>query len=454
MAEITMPKMSDTMEEGTIVKWLKHEGDPVEQGEVIAEIETDKANVEMESFDSGVITRIIAHEGDKVQVGQPIAEVQAQGAAAQPAPAEAAGVASPPAKGELGEVPEVPAPAPTVAPYTPAEAAAVVSPPAKGGLGGVPETPVAKPPSTEERILASPIARRMAAEKGIDLTQVHGTGPDGRIVEADIQNFGKQPSPPVKGGPGGVPETQAPAAVSPPAKAGLGGVPETQAPSEARELSKIRKTIAERMTHAKQTIPHFYVTTEIDMDWAAKLRDDLNSDVSEVKISFTDMIIKACALALEKFPEANASFADGKMLVHQNINVGMAVALDEGLVDPVIHDANKKSLRQIAQETKTLAQRARDNKLTFTDYTGGTFSVSNLGMFDVESFQSIINPPEAASLAVGTIREIPVVADGQIRASKRMKVSLSADHRLLDGAVAARFLQLVKRHLEMPVTLW
>ena len=399
MAEITMPKMSDTMLEGKVIRWLKHEGDQVAEGEPIAEIETDKANVEMEAFEAGVMKQILVKEGETVPVGQPIAVLETL---------------------EAEEMPPVTAPPPP-------EAAPAIE-----------EKPLAPPEA--ERVKASPLARRMAEEKGIDLSRIQGTGPDGRITESDVENYLRQPqaaaAPP--------PVIEAPSPPKPPA---------IEVPTEERELSRMRKTIAERMARSKQTIPHFYVTSEVEMDWASRMRDELNMDESQTRVSFTDIVIKACALALAGFPEVNASYSEDKLLMHEEINIGLAVALEDGLIAPVVHNADRKSLRRIASETRELAQRARENNLRATDYTGGTFTVSNLGMFDVESFAAIINPPESATLAVGTIREVPVVVDGQVAVSKRMKATISADHRVLDGAVAAKFLQEVKRRLESPISL-
>lgn len=406
MAEVTMPKMSDTMEEGTVVRWIKHEGDAVDKGQIIAEIETDKANVEMEAFEQGVISKILVHEGEAVPVGQPIAVIETAGAAAHP---EAQAV-----------IPEAPASAPPEAPEeVPQE------PPAEAA---VPE---------EERIMASPLARRMAEERGIDLSKIHGTGPNGRITETDIEDFLKAEK-----------KEEAPTPPRPAEEAAP--IP---AEAEEQELSRMRKTIAERMAKSKQTIPHFYVTADVTMDWAARTREELNAHEDQVKISFTDMIIKAAALALKEFPQVNSSFHENKLLMHKNINVGLAVALPDGLVAPVVHNADSMPLRQIAAETKELAKRARENTLTTTDYTGGTFTISNLGMFDVEEFAAIINPPESASIAVGTIRDMPVVEDDAITISKRMKMTISADHRVLDGAVAAQFLNKVKSYLESPTNL-
>ena len=412
MPEITMPRMSDTMEEGKVIRWLKHEGDKVSAGEPIAEIETDKANVEMEAFEEGVLAQVLVKEGETVPVGQAIALLEAPRGAPPKAPEQ------PPA-------PEAAAPPPAEAPPRPE------APPVP-----IVEEKPAPPSPEEERIKASPIARKMAEEHGIDISRILGTGPNGRIVEADVQKYVEQ----AKASPAPPTPTPTPA-------------PKLEVPTEEQELSRMRRTIAERMTKSKQTIPHFYVTAEIEMDWAARVRDELNADESQPKVSFTDLIVKACALALTKFPAVNASFAGDRLLLHKEINIGIAVALEDGLMAPVLHNADTKPLRRIAAETRELAERAKSNTLRQTDYTGATFTVSNLGMFDVESFSAIINPPESASLAVGTIREVPVVIDEQVAVSKRMKATVSADHRVLDGAVAARFLQEVKRQLESPIGL-
>ena len=416
MPQITMPKMSDTMEEGRVIRWLKHEGDRITEGEPIAEIETDKANVEMEAFESGIVRQLIAKEGETIPVGTPIAVLEAP----EGAPEAPAAPVQPPE-----QMPAVAAPPEAAAPAAPAE-----------------EKPAAPPEAVEERVKASPVARRMAEEHGIDLSKIQGMGPNGRIVESDVENYLKQ----IEAAPAPPPVVEAP----PPRPA---AVPTLGVPTEERELTRMRKTIAERLTKSKQTIPHFYVTSEIEMDWAARVRDELNADESQPRVSFTDLVIKASALALTKFPETNSSYSENKLLLHKEINIGMVVAVEGGLLVPVIHNADRMPLREIAAKTKELAQRARENRLLSSDYMGGTFSVSNLGMFDVESFISIINPPESASLAVGTIREVPVVVNGQVAVSKRMKATISADHRVLDGAVAARFLQEVKHHLESPISL-
>lgn len=419
MAAITMPKMSDTMEEGKVIRWLKHEGDPIKQGDIIAEIETDKANIEMEAFQSGVLRKILAKEGETVPVGNAIAELETAGAGPQ--------LEAPERIEPIGEQP-------------PQEAI----PSAKVTPESMEEKHVPRAEVFEEtHILASPLAKRMAQELGIDLSKVKGTGPNGRITEADVVAYASQveaAAPPIPS------EAPTPKITEAPAVAEI--------PSEERELNKMRKTLAHRMTESKRTIPHFYVTTEIEMDWAARVRDELNSlEGDSKKVSYTDMVIKACALALAQFPEVNSSYKEDKLIVHKEINVGMAVALEDGLIAPVIRNADKKPLREIAVETKRLAEHARTNTLRSSEYAGATFTVSNLGMFNVESFAAIIDPPQAASLAIGTIMERPVVIDGEITVSKRMKATLSADHRILNGAKAAMFLNEVRKNLESPILL-
>jgi len=440
-----MPKMSDTMEEGKVIRWLKQQGDKVTEGEPIAEIETDKANVEMEAFEPGILKDILVKEGDTVAVGAPIATIEAPETAGAPAvpPQEIVHA------GEQPEIPSQKAPEP----YTAEQIPLVTAPPPPEATQPAPER-IEKPtqPPEEERIKASPLARKLAEERGIDLSKIQGTGPNGRIVEADIESYSRQAQAPEAK----APEAPAPQAPPPPqaTPAPKPAAPRMEVPSEEVELSKMRKTIAHRMSQSKQTIPHFYITVDIAMDRASMVRDELNAmDGSRPKISFTDMIIKASALALREFPQVNASYHEDKLRVHKEINVGMAVALEDGLVVPVVHEADQKDLHQIAEDTKSLAERARSGGGHMSDYTGGTFTVSNLGMFDVEEFSSIINPPEAASLAVGTITDTPVVIDGEIGVSKRMKATLAADHRVMDGAVAAKFMQALKKRLEAPTSL-
>jgi pyruvate dehydrogenase E2 component (dihydrolipoamide acetyltransferase) len=434
---VVMPKMSDTMEEGVVVKWLKREGDRVASGDALAEIETDKAVLELEAGAAGVLRKILAWEDTKVPVGQPIAVI---GAAGEDISTLIDGLSLPPIQEE-----------PLPAPITPT------------ALSEIPPSPTAPSPAAtgreealrRERIDASPLARRMAEETGIDIAQIRGTGPGGRVVKQDIEAFlqashrqlPQQPASYVT--PPAELVEAAPRLRNEPAPAVAAGVDHTE-----HALSMMRQTIARRMTLSKTTIPHFYITTEIDMERAITLRQSLNElAADEAQVSFNDMILKAVANALRQFPRMNVSYADDKIRLHQRVHLSMAVALDEGLITPVLRDCDRKSLGEIAREARELTERARARRLKPEDYTGGTFSISNLGMYDVEDFAAIINPPEAAILAVGTIKPQPVVLDGQLSVAHRMKVTLSGDHRAVDGAATAQFLQFVKRLLEQPLML-
>lgn len=382
--EVVMPKMGYDMTEGKILRWRKKEGDEVKRGEVIAEIETGKVDIEVEAFSSGVLKKILAKEGEVAPVGQVIALITPPGEAA----------------------PEVKAPAAVEA---------------------------------VERILASPLAKRLAEEQGVDLRLVKGTGPGGRITKEDIAAYLKVRE--------AVPTVPKPEVVVPPVKA----PPEVE--YEERPLSRMRQTIARRMAESKRTVPHFEVTVDIDMAEALKLRTALNEVLEGAKITVTDLIVKAAALALKKHPELNSSYAGDKARLYKRINIGIAVALEEGLVTPVVTDCDTKPLQEIAKEAHEKAERARAGKLKPEDVVQGTFTVSNLGMFDVEQFTAIINPPEAAILAVGGVEKRPVVKEDQIVVSDRMKVTLGIDHRVVDGAQAARFLQTFKHLMEQPLQL-
>ena len=392
--DVIMPALGFDMTEGLLARWLKNEGDPVEKGQAIAEIETEKATVEIEAVAAGILARIIVHAGETVPVGTLIGVIAeaGEGVAAGSAPAPA-----PPA-------PPPPAPVP------------------EAGDGAVP---------SRARVKASPVARKMAGEAGLDLSRIKGTGPDGRVVERDVQ--------------------AAIAAGSAPAPS---GVPAGPAPGAAVPLNRMRKTIARRMTESKASAPHFYITVEINMDDAMKMREQLNALAPEAeRISVNDLVVAAAARTLARFPVMNASYREDNLEMHPQVNIGIVVALDEGLIPPVLRDADKKPLKRIAAESRALAERARTNKLRTDDLGGGTFTVSNLGMFDVDEFIAIINPPEAAILAVGAVTRRPVAAAGEVRIAPLMKTTLSVDHRVADGAQAARFLQEFKKLLENPVTL-
>jgi len=407
MQTIIMPKMGDAMEEGTLVRWLKQEGEPVKEGEPIAEIATDKATIELEAPASGILRGIRVLEGATVPINTPLAYILTEG---ETLPEESK---------RDGATP------------TPAAAPQVVAPPS--------EVKAAYAPAAEERIKASPLARKIAQEHGIDLRLLQGTGPQGRIVERDVLAYLEKMRPP------------APAPVAAPP------VPPTPAPAGAARtepLNRLRQITAQRTTEAKQTIPHFYLTMEIDMEEALALRAKLNSMEESFRISVNDMIVKACAVALEKHPIVNASYREGQLVYPDGIHIGIAVASEEGLLVAVVRHCEGKSLRRIAQEAQTLVQKAREGKLLPDEMTGNTFTVSNLGMFDIDEFSAIINPPASAILAVGAVKKVPVVLeDGSIQPRARMKVTLSCDHRVLDGATGARFLQELKRVLENPVLM-
>src|SRR5579884_3746616 len=444
MSEVNMPRLSDTMQEGTIAHWLKKPGDPVKKGDILAEVETDKATMELQAYDSGVLEQILVQEGETVPIGQAVAiigsgaGVQKQG---QPA-AEKAGAeeqATTASDGQRqGQTAQQTAPSPT----------------GDTGFSAPSSTPPA--PAQRERteveaggdgrsVKASPLARRMAEEHHIDLAQLRGTGPGGRIVRDDIEDFLEQK-----------PAASAPAATPPPAAAptvaSQVSIPED---AEAHPISRMQAAIARRLTESKQTIPHFYVSSEVDMTDALAMRQTFNASAGEdgVKVSVNDLIVKACALALEKFPECNGSFKDGQFIQYKHINVGIAVDVPAGLVVPVIRDANIKGVRSIAREAKALIEKARANKLSQTDLEGGTFSVSNLGMMDVTDFIAVINPPQAAILAIASTRKRFVPIDGQPVIRDLMSMTMSADHRILYGATVARFLQEVKRLLQNPFNL-
>ena len=398
---VVMPQMGYDMREGTVVRWYKQEGETVNRGEVIADIETDKATVEFEAYTGGVLGRIVAAEGVAVPVGNLIAIITEPGEAV-PEPAVA-----PPAAAE-------PAPAPTPEP------AAAVAPPA------------AAPPA-DGQVRASPIARRLAREGGIDLSLLTGTGPNGRVVEQDVLDY-------------------QPAAETAPAPAAASAV---AAPADSRiELSRMRQTIARVTADSKSTAPHFYVTAEIDMGKAMALRRDVNDAAApENRVSVNDLMVKACALALAAHPKFNSFFRGDHLEVHESMNIGIAIALETGLILPGVSNCESKTLLQIAAATKDLIDRANNGSLRNEEYSSTTFSISNMGMFDVESFTAIIYPPHAAILAVGSVKEQPVVHDGQLAVGQMMKATLSTDHRVADGAEAAQFLMEIKRVLQNPVAL-
>lgn len=442
MKTVEMPKMGDTMEEGKVLRWLKHEGDAVDKGEMLAEIETDKVNIEIEAFSSGVLRKILVSEGESAPIGATIAYI---GASDEPLP-EGAG-----SNGKQSAAPKAATPqAPTTSmPSAPSSATGTSTAPPPARPAPATQAPAASAPSAtavaepEGRIFISPLARRFAEEYNLDYRQVRGTGPNGRIIKMDIEAALQQAAPAA---------APVPAFAFEPAPASIDSGEVVEIP-----LTTMRRTIAKRLSQSMQTAPHFYVTSVIDTGKLGELRAQINayaaSDPKPVRVSFNDLIIKAVALALLRMPQVNVSFAEDKLIQKKTVHIGVAVALEQGLIVPVLHHADTRGILDIARETQRLAEAARTNKLKPEDLSGGTFTVSNLGMFDVESFTAIINQPESAILAVGSITPTPVVVDGQVVVRDRMKVTLSSDHRALDGAVAARFLQEVKRLLEEPFGL-
>jgi pyruvate dehydrogenase E2 component (dihydrolipoamide acetyltransferase) len=414
MAElITMLALSPTMDEGTLVEWLKKEGDTVSEGELIAEIETDKATMEMESFHDGVLLKLLAAKGDALPVGAPLAVIGQKNE----------DISDLLASLKSGGTPAKAAAEPTSA--APADASRA-------------STPASAPASPEDgRMKVSPVARKMAVEAGLNLSSVSGSGPGGRIVMRDIEEAIARP---------------AAAKVSAAAIAAPADAAPTKLP-----LSQMRKTIARRLVEVWTTTPHFYVTAEFDMAKTMAQRKEINeglaSSGSSVKISVNDMIIKASAMALKAYPKVNVSFQGDHLVQYADVHIGIAVAVDDGLITPVIRNADLKSLSTIATEVRELAGRAREKRLKPNEYSGGTFSISNLGMFGIDEFSAIINPPEAAILACGAVQDVPVVVDGEVRVGTRMRVTLSCDHRAVDGAAGAGFLLELRKLLENPVLM-
>jgi pyruvate dehydrogenase E2 component (dihydrolipoamide acetyltransferase) len=412
MAEIVMPRLSDSMEEGTILVWMKQVGDEIAVGDEIVEIETDKANMAYESDVAGTLTEILAQEGETLAIGSPIARVgdSAEGSDASPA-------------GEASDSPD-----------------------------------------GSDRIKASPVARRIAKEKGVDLASIQGSGPGGRIVKKDVKQAASAVGDAGAGVPRGAEGAKRPSTVGDAAAAGPAGAPVGPGPGSPEtvkgqvtfeDLSKLQSTIARRMSESKATAPHFYLEAEIDMSRAVEARARIKATASEGEVvpSFNDMIVKACALALREHPRANGAYRDGRFELYSRVNVGVAVAAQDALVVPTVFDADRKGLRQIATESQALAQKVRDGQVTPPELSGGTFTVSNLGMYGIDNFSAVINTPQAAILAVGAIKQRPVVRDGEIVPAHILGVTLACDHRILYGAPAAEFLARIRTLLEEPLSL-
>ncbi len=429
---IRMPKMSDTMTEGVIVAWHKKEGDTVKSGDVLAEVETDKATMDLEAYEEGTLLYIGVKEGESVAVDAVIAVVGEKGANFKVL-IEGGGTAAP-------------------APAQPATEAAPAAPAAASATNG--QAAVAD----NGRVKASPLAKAIAEERGIDIRQVHGSGPEGRVVKADVESFAPGTAPAQK------PAAQQAAAPAPaPQPVATAPTPASSAPApqatpapagdfEDVPVSQMRKTIARRLSESLFTAPHFYLTMEINMDKAMALRGTVNG-LSPVKISFNDFVIKAAALSLKQHPDVNSSWLGDKIRKYKYVNIGVAVAIPDGLLVPVVRNADQKTLSTIAAEVKDLAGKAKDKKLQPKDWEGSTFSISNLGMFGIEEFTAIINPPDSCIMAVGAIRESVKFVDGIAQPTNVMKVTLSCDHRAVDGAVGSAFLQTFKQLLEDPMRM-
>lgn len=475
MAQILdMPQLSDTMKIGVLQKWRKNEGDPIKPGEVLAEVETDKAVMDFEAYDPGVLLKRLIADGASVPVGTPIAIIGKAGEDVskllEEAKARAAGAAKPAAPAAKAEAPKAEAPKPTApapAPKAPAPPAAPVN--GQTARPAAPPAPRPAPPpsAAAAKVLASPLARKLATDLGVDLRTVQGTGPGGRIVERDVKAVAEGGAPAPAAAVDWHAAEEAPATASAPRASAAAALPAQLAPerrAEARPaatvpsddlvkpLSMMRRTIAGRLLEAKTTVPHFYLTADVDMDAAMEFREQV-AQVHGAKLSVNDLVLKACALALRKVPEANASFGEEAITQHARVDIGMAVAIEDGLITPVIRDADKKTIGQVASEARELAKRARDRKLRPEEYTGATFSVSNLGMLGIREFAAIINPPEGAILAVGTVRKEPVVRNDKIVVGQRMSITLSCDHRVIDGALGAKLLQAIVSILEKPISL-
>ena len=424
--EILMPALSPTMEEGTLAKWLVKEGDVVKSGQIIAEIETDKATMEFEAVDEGTIGRILVAEGSAgVKVNTPIAVLVEDGESADTAPKPVAVAAAP------------------VAAVAVAATVAVAAPAAPKGTGA--------------RVFASPLARRIAAEKGLDLSKVQGSGPHGRIVRSDVEGatVAVAPAAAVVAAPVAAPAAAPVAAMATGPSTDIVLKTYADRPFTEVKLDGMRKTIAARLTEAKQTVPHFYLRRDIELDALMAFRGQLNAKLEArgVKLSVNDFIIKACALALQQVPAANAVWAGDRVLQFKKSDVAVAVAIEGGLFTPVLKDAEAKSLSALSAEMKDLAKRARDRKLAPHEYQGGSFAISNLGMFGIDNFDAIINPPHAAILAVGAGVAKAIVKDGAVVVGTVMSVTLSVDHRVIDGALGAQLLQAIKDNLENPLAM-
>jgi pyruvate dehydrogenase E2 component (dihydrolipoamide acetyltransferase) len=484
---LDMPKLSPTMEEGQISVWHKKVGDAVAVDDLLAEVETDKATMEYRAFDKGTLLQILAPAGAVVKLGDPVAILGAAGEDVSELAAKAGGASAEPAKAEAAkEEPAKEEPAKAEAKAEPAKAEAEAKPakaeakaePAKAEAEAKPAK--AEPAAAAEatsgeagRVKASPYTRKLAHERGLNLRGVQGSGPNGRIIARDLEGLTAPAAqaPAAAAEPAAAKPAAAPApAAAAPAAAAPAAAAAAPAPAaapalalaepEARPLSMMRKAIARRLTESKQNVPHFYLTIDVDADPLHALREQINADLAvgaeegkALKISFNDMIVKASAIALRRVPECNAQFTAEAILVHRRVDISVAVAVAEGLVTPVVRDADKKSIHAIASEVKELAGRAKAKKLRAEEMSNGTFSISNLGMYGIDAFSAVINPPEGAILAVGQVRREPVVKGDEIVPGRRLSMTLSCDHRVVDGAVGASFLKALRGLLERPMAI-
>ncbi|MBS4729332.1 2-oxo acid dehydrogenase subunit E2 [Mycobacterium sp. SM1] len=407
MPEVLMPRLSDTMQEGVIGSWLKHQGDPVHKGDVLAEIETDKATMELEAYDEGILTRILVAEGTTVPIGTPIAVIDSTMGA----------------PGAAAETPS--APAAPGAPTAPRSAPPAAPPPG--------------PAPADTAVRATPLVRRLAREHGIDLATITGSGPEGRIIRADIDKA-------IAAASAAQPAAR-PAPVTPPAQAG----PDT----EEIPLTRVRRLTAQRLAESARQAPHFYLTRVVHADALLAFRSQINAELAAtgIKVSVTDLLVKACAQALITHPEVNSSWGETRLLRHRRVHIGVAVAVADGLIVPVLHDADRKTLSQLSREAHALAERARSGRLSLEEISGATFTISNLGMYGVDQFTAVINPPQAAILAVGAATESPIVRDGRLTVGTTLALTLAIDHRVLDGATGAQFLADLTTLLQHPTRI-
>jgi pyruvate dehydrogenase E2 component (dihydrolipoamide acetyltransferase) len=417
--KIEMPKLSDTMEEGVIAKWNVKEGDKISAGDIIAEVETDKATMDVEAFDDGTLLKIIPQEGDAVPLGGLIAVIGEEGE-------------------DISDILDGAGGSGSTESSSSDDSDKKEEKKSEESKEEKTETKETSSESDNGRVKASPLAKKMAEDKGIDISSVQGSGPDGRVVKKDIEDY--------KGG------SSSGSGLSKPSSSSTASRSFESLESKEVKVSQMRKVIARRLSESKFTNPHFYETIDIDMKAAMAARSSMN-EANDVKISFNDIVVKACAIALTRHQAINSSWHDDVIKEHGDVNVAVAVAIDEGLMTPVINHADKKGLSEISSETRELAGLARDRKLQPEQMEGSTFTISNLGMFGIEEFTAIINPPNACILAVGAIRDVPVVENGAVVPGKRMKITLSSDHRIVDGAKAAQFLNTVKNLLENPLSM-